>query len=222
MAIDPNFSSAYGYAAFALVGRRAQGWTTDPDTEASECINFARRAAELGARDPLALASAGFSLLYLRTDVAIAAALIEEALTMNRSLTLAWWASGLVQTARGDFDGAIRCLGTANRLSPRDPMLHMMRTSAGLASFLAKKFEDALFSADHSLGTHPNYMPALRLKIATLSQLGRVEEAKSEFVKLSQIDPQLRVANLSSQLLPLRPADFELYADGLIRAGLQP
>ena len=154
------------------------GWASDPESEASECIRFARRAAELGARDPLALASAGFCLLYLKIDVAVAAALIEESLSMNRSLTLAWWASGLVQTAQGDFEGAIRCLGMANRLSPRDPMLHMMRTSVGLALFLSGKFADALLAADHSLGTHPRYMPALRLKITALSQLGRMDEAK--------------------------------------------
>jgi TolB-like protein len=53
--IDPAFASAHGIASFCYVWRKANGWMADPHRETAEAVRLARRAAELGKDDAVAL-----------------------------------------------------------------------------------------------------------------------------------------------------------------------
>jgi TolB-like protein len=51
--VDPNFSSAYGMAAWCYAWRKINGWMTDPVQECAETARLAWRAAALGPDDAL-------------------------------------------------------------------------------------------------------------------------------------------------------------------------
>ena len=63
--LDPDFASAYGMAAACCVQRKANGWMTDRSAESTEVVRLARRAAELGGDDSVALSEAGYALGYV-------------------------------------------------------------------------------------------------------------------------------------------------------------
>ena len=63
--LDPSFASAYGMAAWCYVQRKARGWMNNYAQEIAEAAQLARRAAELGKEDAVALASGGFALGYV-------------------------------------------------------------------------------------------------------------------------------------------------------------
>ena len=63
--IDPDFASAYGMAAWCYGWRKINGWMTDREQEIAETARLARRAAELGPDDAVALSRGGMRLALL-------------------------------------------------------------------------------------------------------------------------------------------------------------
>ena len=49
--------------------RKASGWIIDPDREAAETVRLARKAAELGRDDPIALSTAGIGLAFVAGEL---------------------------------------------------------------------------------------------------------------------------------------------------------
>src|SRR5262249_5689585 len=105
--LDPNFASAYGMAARCYPMRKAAGWVTDRTQEIAEAERLARRAAELGRDDAVALCTAGFALVDVVDKLDDGEALIERALALNPNLAWAWLFSGWVKIYRGEPDAAI-------------------------------------------------------------------------------------------------------------------
>jgi len=77
--LDPDFASAYGMAVRCYARRKADGWTTDRVRETAEAERLARRAAEVGKDDAVALCLGGFGLAYVVGDLARGAAMIDQA-----------------------------------------------------------------------------------------------------------------------------------------------
>jgi TolB-like protein len=99
--LDPDFASAYGMAVRWYARRKADGWTTDRVRETAEAERLARRAAEVGKDDAVALCLGGFGLAYVVGDLARGAAMIDQALVLNPNLAVAWSWSGWVRTFHG-------------------------------------------------------------------------------------------------------------------------
>jgi hypothetical protein len=62
IALDPEFASAYGMAAWCYVQRKNNLWMADRAQETAAIGRLARRAARLGKDDPTALYTGGFAL----------------------------------------------------------------------------------------------------------------------------------------------------------------
>jgi tetratricopeptide (TPR) repeat protein len=121
MELDPNFATAHGMAAWCYLWRHANGWTTNRTQEITETTRLAKRVAESGKDDAVALASGGLALAWVAGDLEGGAALIGRALTLNPNLTAAWYASGWLKAYLGETDLAIEHVARAMRLSPLDP-----------------------------------------------------------------------------------------------------
>src|SRR5882757_1934640 len=59
--LDPDFASAYGMAARCYSQRKVSGWVSNRPREIAEAERLARRAAELGKDDAVAICTAGLS-----------------------------------------------------------------------------------------------------------------------------------------------------------------
>jgi len=219
--LDPGFSSAYGMAAWCYARRKGNRWTADDAKEASEAARLAHRAAAIGREDAVALASSGFALSLLAGKPDQGIALIDRALAINPNLAPAWYFSGWTRALLGEADSAIECFKRAMRLSPLDPLLYMPQSGLALAYFLLGRYDDASSWAGNALRENPAFHPSLRVFAASNALVGRLEDAQSSMARLREIDPALRVSDLTG-LFPYRlPGALDKYVEGLRKAGLR-
>lgn len=218
--LDPEFAAAYGMAAWCYIWRKLNGWVVDRAKEASEGARLARRAVELGKDDAVALSRGGHALAWFVHDLDSSAAFLDRALVLNPNLAAAWNLSGWVRAYRGELDMAIEHHARAIRLSPLDPILYNMHVGTAFAHFLAGRYDEASEWANRALREQANYPAANRILAASNALAGHLGEAQEAMVRLRELDPSLRVANLN-EVYPLRrPEDLAKFAEGLRKAGL--
>ena len=217
--LDPDFASAYGMAVWCYARRKADGWTTDRVRETAEAERLARRAAEVGKDDAVALCLGGFGLAYVVGDLARGAAMIDQALVLNPNLAVAWSWSGWVRTFHGEPEVAISQLDRAMRLSPLDPHMFSMQCGTAFAHFLAGHYDEASSWAERSLGEQAAHSPALRILAASSALAGRLEDAHAAIARLRQLEPAFRISDLEDRI-PLRGPHLATLAHGLRKAGL--
>jgi tetratricopeptide (TPR) repeat protein len=116
--LDPNFASAYGMAARCHSQRKAGGWGDDRVEDIAETERLARRAADLGPDDAVALCTAGIGLSFVVGNSEDGADLIDRALELNPNLAAAWLFSGWVKVWLGEPDAAIEHLAAEPARSP--------------------------------------------------------------------------------------------------------
>jgi tetratricopeptide (TPR) repeat protein len=220
IALDPDFASAHGLVAFCYVWRKANAWMTDYLPETAEATRVARRAAELGRDDAVALSHAGQALAYIAGDLEGGDALIDRALALNPNLAAAWYSRGLVKSWLGEPDVAIEHLAHAMRLNPLDPMMFGMQFGVALAHLLAGRNDEASAWAQKALRTQPNFLPALRIFAVSTALAGRLEAAQNAIARVRQIDPTFCVSNLKDRVAVRRPNDLAKFTEGLRIAGL--
>jgi TolB-like protein len=218
--LDPDFSSAYGMAAWCYARRKGSRRMQDWVKETSETARLARRAVELGNDDAVALSASGFALAYVVGDLDDGAACIDRALALNPNLASAWSFSGWVRIYTGVPEVAIEHFASSMRLSPLDPLMFWAHNGIALAHFCTGRHDEALSWAEKALRVSPNYHPALRNFAASSALVGRLDDAHKAMARLREIDPTLRVSDLRD-LTPLRRSeDAARYAEGLRKAGL--
>jgi len=217
--LDPNYAAAYGLAARTYVQRNAGGWTTDRANEVAESRRLARRAAELGPQDAVALCTAGFALSDIAGDVEDGNALIECALELNPNLAWAWLFSGWANVSLGNADAAIERVTRAMRLSPQDPQMFSMQTAMASAHFVAGRYAEAISWAETAIRQRPNFALPICVRASSAAISGNIKEANKAISRLRELDPKLRLSNVDT-LQTWRPEDLSRWIDGLRKAGL--
>jgi TolB-like protein/tetratricopeptide (TPR) repeat protein len=218
--LDPNFSTAYGMAAWCYGLRRWNGWMLDHDQETIETARLAERAVELGMDDAVALYTGGFALAHVVGDLRRGAALIDRSLILNTNLAAAWNASGWVRTFLSETDLAIDHLAQAMRLSPLDPLMYLMQSATALAHFVASRYAEASSWAQKAFGEQPNSLATLRILAASTALSGQLDEARKAIARARHLDPNSRISNLKHRVGRFGPDDYARYADALRLAGL--
>jgi len=218
--LDPEFARPYGMAAWCYAWRSINGWTTDRAVECGETARLAKRAAQLGKDDAVALSFGGLGLAYVTGDIEAGAAMIDRALLLNPNFAAAWSASGWVRTFLGETSVAIEHLSRAMRLSPLDQQMFWMQTVTAMAQFMAGQYEDASIVAAEAVREQPDFLAALRVVAASNALAGRLDKAREAIARARQLDPGLRFSNLKDRVGPLRGQDFAKYAEALRLAGL--
>lgn len=218
--LDPNFATAYGMAARCYAQRKAGRWAADPEQDAIEAGQLARRAIELGPDDPVALCSAGFAISDVVGEHAAGDELIDQAISLNPNLASAWILSGWVKISRGDPEAAIERLSHAMRLSPQDPYSIGMYSAMASAHLSAGRYTEALTWAERSIRTRPGYLLGTCIAAACAALAGRDDTASKAMILVRENDPALRISNLKEVVSYLRPQEFAVYVEGLRKAGL--
>jgi tetratricopeptide (TPR) repeat protein len=218
--LDANFALAHGMAARCYLQRRGYGWVTDRVWEIAETTRLARRAAELGREDAVALSSAGLALAVVAGDLDDGVALIDRALVLNPNLAWAWLSSAMTKAFLGDPKAAVEHAARAMRLSPQDPQMFGMQTATAFGHFFAGRHDEALSWAETAVRDKSNYLLANCVAAASSALSGRPAEAEKAMARLRQLDPGLRLSNLKDLVPIRRPEDFSRWAEGLRKAGL--
>ena len=218
--LDPEFASAYGMAAWCYGWRKINGWDADRTKEITETARLARRAAEVGADDAVALSRAAQALAYVVGDLLPAETFVDRALVLNPNLAGAWYASGWVRIYLGEPELAIQHFAHAMRLNPLDPHIIAMQAGTAFAHFLAGRYDEASSWTEKASWEETNYMTSLRIAAASSALGGRLEDAHKAIERLRELDPAFRISNVK-HWAPLRlPEHLAMLEDGLRKAGL--
>jgi len=220
IAIDPSFASAYGMAAWCHAWRKINGWMTDPVRETAQTEQLARRAAELGPDDAVALSRGAHALTFVIGDHDTAASFVDRALALNPNLAGAWYASGWVRVWLGEIDTAINHFGYAMRLSPLDPHSIGMQAGTAFAHFLAGRFDEASSWVQRALWEQTNYLTTLLIAAASYALAGRSSDAQRIVARICELHPSMRVSSIKDWAPFRRPEHLAAIQEGLQKAGL--
>jgi tetratricopeptide (TPR) repeat protein len=217
--LDPDFARASARAASCYHLRRVQGWMADMSKETAEGARLARRAAELGKNDAIALCFAGFTIAYLAGDVEAAASLVDRALLLNPNhaqvLHTRSWIKGWIGEPDQAIDDGLRAM----RLNPLDTAISQIQAAIAYGYFFTGRYGEAITWAQSSVQKQV-YATGLRVLAASMALAGRLEEARAAVGHLLQLNPALRVSDLN-KMIPIRRADdLARLEEGLRLAGL--
>jgi tetratricopeptide (TPR) repeat protein len=217
-ALDSEYAAAYGLAAYCHMRQRQRGWT---ETDTTNGVRLARLAAEKGQNDPEALWMAGVALAILTGESEDALALIDRSLHLNPNSAAAWMASGMARAYAGD-SSAISHFERSLALNPLDPQAYLTWYGIAFAHFSAARYEDTAAWVDRSLRSQPNYLPAMRLKIAVSALQNHASECGKWTDRLLEIAPDTSLRKLRLHYQPSIRSDNcrEALLSGLSKAGL--
>lgn len=219
--LDPNFASAYSFAAVSYTWAKTNGWSSITPNDIAEVKKLAQRAVELGKDDVIALAASGYAKAFVARDLEGGAALIDRALALNSNSADGWFWGGWMKNWLGESEAAISRFARALRLNPLGPFVIAVRAGISHAHFFLGSYDEAVSWAATALQDNPDFQPALRMDAAGNAMAGRLEHASQSIARLRQLNPKIRVSNLKDFLGPYRRAeDLSRYEEALRRAGL--
>ncbi|WP_296661890.1 winged helix-turn-helix domain-containing protein [Paraburkholderia sp.] len=217
---DRDFASAYAMAAWCYCWRKVNGWMTDCPQEAAEGTRLARRAAELGKGDAVALTRSGHTLAHLAADLQGGITLLDKALALNPNLAAAWFLGAFLMLWHGETDVAIERFTHAMRLSPLDPELYRMQAGMATAHLFMGQFDTASSWAEKAFRELPSFLLAAAVLVSSHALAGRMTEAQRAMDQLRLLSPELRLSNITDWLPIHRAENLATLADGLRKAGL--
>ena len=220
LAIDPSYAPAAALVGWCRARSRAQGWGALSDQDISEACRLARQALEAERDDAETISQAAYTLFYLAGEAAMAAAALDRALALNPNAAHTWLARGNIYALRNQPEAAIEAVERARRLSPFDPYTFRFAHTIAIAHLAARRFEQAIEWADRVLHDQPRMATTMRVKVAALAHLGRLDEARTELSRLLAINPKLTIAALRAYAHFFSPEVLELYVTGLRLVGL--
>jgi len=220
IALDPAYAQAWANKAWwyiLLVGEWRSRATERDFTNAQVT---AQRALALDSMDAFALTVAAHVESFLGNRPENAIEMFERALQLNKNSAFTWAISAITSCYLGQPEDALDRLRNAWRLSPFDPLKFFFWGVAGLAEFIAGRYEEALVWLLKARRDHPGHLVAHRNLAACFAQLGRIEEAKAAAADLLAREPNFRISVFASKYPLRRPADRERLLWGLRAAGL--
>ncbi len=220
IALDPEFSSAYGGAAWCHVWRKVNGWMENRETEIAEGERLARLAVLLGRDDAVALTRGGHAIGHLAGDLDGGIALIDRALLLNPNFAPAWFLGAFLRIFHGETEDAVQRLTHAVRLSPLDPEMFRMQAGMALGHFFARRFDEAADWAEKALINLPSLLVGTAVAAASHAMAGRPSQSAAAMRRLRELEPSLRVSTLRQWLPIHRQEDLDTLSEGLRMAGL--
>jgi TolB-like protein len=220
IALDPAYAAAYGMAARTYIQRNACGWCESLAQDMAETERLARRAAQLGPNDAVALATAGFALADLCGDPQTGADYLKRALDLNPSIAWIWLFSSWVNAYCGNLETAREHIEHARRLSPQDPQNFSFRMATSYLHFIAGRYDDAYASAESAARDKPQDLLANYIAAASAALAGQKPEAERAMGRALRANPAISRSNIVTYQVFYQPGGTEAWMEGLRIAGL--
>jgi adenylate cyclase len=106
------------------------------------------------------------------------------------------------------------------RLNPFDPLNFYFWIVAGIAQFVAGRYNEAISWLRKCRRANPRFIACLRMLAASLALSGDEQEARLVGGELLAIEPSFTVSNFVAWYPLQRPEDLVRLAEGLRAAGL--
>jgi len=214
IALDANYGAAYRGLAWTHFNDWQYGWLPGrPKQSYQKALDSAYKAVALDPRDGFARCSLGYFLLYGR-KFEEAAAEFEEALKTNPNDAHLIVISAEFYTDVGRPEEAVKRIKEAMRLNPNYPNWYLY--ILGISHYVAHDYRGAV----ETLKKMSPMGEARSNLAASLAQLGRMEEARTEAEKYLKDNPSFSATYAGSTIPFLHDKDRQHLVEGFIKAGL--
>jgi TolB-like protein/tetratricopeptide (TPR) repeat protein len=220
LAIDPTYAPAMALGAYCYTERHIQGWADNIAAEAIEGWRLAMRAVEFGKGDGNVLWMSAYAVWNLAMDTQRAHELVSHSLATNSNSAMALTLLAWIESCLGNQSRALELFQRAGRLSPRDPRGWFIACGKASAHFMDGRFAEAVMWAKTSLTYNPRFAIGLRHLAAGLAMQGDTDAAAAIVRELLEIEPDLSLSKLRGRLMFMSELCWNLYSEGLRRAGL--
>lgn len=215
---DPGSCEAHQLLAATLIHLAQMGYAPDWDTAVNEALVLAKRAVAIDDRNEYAHWTLGIVELWTG-NLENARASLERAIELNPNCSVAYGSLGTVLSYTGDSDESIRNNEIAIRANPRDASIFFRFSGIAIAHFVARRYEEAAAWGRKSVQRKANWHVGHKVLVASLTHLGRIDEAKEALARYVEIFPETTISDL--RRLPFKhQRDAERMAEGLRMAGL--
>ena len=216
LAIDAGLAPAYACLAILGCTEYINGWNHAGADHLARALELARKACDVNEFEPASHWALAIALMWHRQlDDAERAA--RRAIELDPNRAEAYGALGNVLDFSGQHEKAIELFEQAIRLDPQFDLWIQVR---GRAQFALERFDEAEASFKRRLIRMPR-SDVTRAYLASLyGHTGRHEEARQLWRELMEINPAYSLEH-RRQIMPYKnPAAFDLFVDGLCKAGL--
>ena len=218
--LDPAYAQAHAYLAWWYNLLTGEGRSIDAAGDAKKAKRASRTAVELDPKDAFCVAVAAHIQGYLYKELDSAAEMFDRAILLNDNCAFAWGVSGSTYCFLGRPDDALERLRNAWRLSPFDPLNFFFWTVAGLAEFVAGRYDQAIGWLHKARRSNRRFVACHRTLTAALALSGDHDAAKAAGQDLLAVEPRFRVSAFTSWYPLRRQDDLDRLAAGLRLAGL--
>ncbi len=188
---DPYFAPAWAGLSQVHTFDLFYGYSEDRPRSLAEAMRTAERSVESDPDDPVAHGTLALvRALARQTDAAIAA--FEHAIELNPSYAVACWGLAALHLQGERIEEARALVAKAMRLSPHDPVMHMMLGFLTLVHCSTGAFEEGLAVAHRTIRLRPDLPFGYALEAACCIELSRGDEARAAWEQLRKLAPAFR------------------------------
>jgi TolB-like protein/class 3 adenylate cyclase len=204
IALDPNYSPAYGGAALCILWRRVNFWPSDIPEEDAQLLSFAERIKELSTEDAFTLNAIGLALYYNALNIDAGRDLNDRAIRSNPNFASAYQTRGWFQVWDGGSDAAITDFEEHLRRSPRDPFAFSSMIGIAFAHYNASRYAEAAIWADKSIRAFPYFIGGLQVAVQCYVEAGRTEDAHRVMAEVLRLHPKWSFSGMRDYRGPIR------------------
>ena len=181
-------------------------------------MRLSQLVLSIDENDPETLASVGWAKAYITADFGAAMEMVDRAVSLNPSSSMAWAYRGITCVFVGRTEDAIQSLEWAMRLSPLDPMLYTLQAFMAIAFINLRRFDDAVGFRPRIAPQEAKFHagPSLPCGGAGASQYG-IRKRSKQSVRLLEHEPDFRMSIWANRM---RQWPTKSLAEGLHKAGL--
>jgi len=216
-ALDPNYARAYANLSWSHTTDVNMNWIEQQEESIRLAEEYANQAMALDDKIPQIYMS--LSALYLaqrKHDAAVAMA--QRTLELHPNYSDGYAIQAFVLSFVGKLDEALSSIKKAERNNPRSSFVYMF--VEGHIRFLMGHYEQAKSVLQEAAERNPVFDRIHLLLAATYGHLGQSEDASWAVTEALTINPEITINYEQKNARYKRPKDFDLYIDGLRKAGL--